>query len=302
MTDGRPDPLVPAEVDLRDYQFMPLDVVRLRDSRIVDEVTGDEFRAAVLLWCSAWHQVPAGSLPDDDAQLAKFAGYGRVIKEWLRRKAGALHGFVLCNDGRLYHPVIAEKAIDAWAGRRSASSRGKIGAKKRWHTVDGTATNDDDKTDGSAILKNSSAIKSNGSAIPLAIEKHSNGEGEDREKDKVRARARGGVVSNAHPNDNFAAFWSTYPKQVDRRSAERSFAKALTRADASTILAGAKLYAQERKHEDPHFTKHPDNWLDLDSWTEFGPKVHLLTPEQDAAARDKADRLLKRGKYAEQTQ
>ena len=31
-TDGRPAPLVPAEVDLRDFAFMPLDVVRLRDS------------------------------------------------------------------------------------------------------------------------------------------------------------------------------------------------------------------------------------------------------------------------------
>lgn len=67
--------------------------VRLRDSKIVDEVSGDEFRAAVLLWCAAWHQVPAASLPDDDAQLAKFAGYGRVVKEWLKHKAGALHGF-----------------------------------------------------------------------------------------------------------------------------------------------------------------------------------------------------------------
>ena len=47
-----PDPLVPAEVDLRDFAFMPLHVVRLRDSGLTAKASGDEFRAAVLLWCA----------------------------------------------------------------------------------------------------------------------------------------------------------------------------------------------------------------------------------------------------------
>ena len=34
MSDGRPEPLVPADVDLRDFPFMPLDVLRLRDSEL----------------------------------------------------------------------------------------------------------------------------------------------------------------------------------------------------------------------------------------------------------------------------
>ena len=107
-------PLVSSEVDLRDFAFMPLDVVRLRDSELAATVTGEEFRAAVLLWCASWHQVPAGSLPDDDIQLSSLAGYGRVVKEWLLHKAGALHGWLKCSDGRLYHPVISEKANEAW--------------------------------------------------------------------------------------------------------------------------------------------------------------------------------------------
>lgn len=111
---GQPEPLVPAGVDLSDFQFMPLDVRRLRDSRISALVTGEEFRSAVLLWCASWHQVPAASLPNDDIELAHLAGFGRVVSEWLKVKAGALHGWVLCADGRLYHPVVAEKAIDGW--------------------------------------------------------------------------------------------------------------------------------------------------------------------------------------------
>lgn len=105
-----PAPFTPPDCDLRHLPYMPLHVVRLRDSSMVDAVDGEAFRAAVLLWSAAWHQVPAGSLPDDDLQLAKLAGFGRVVSEWLKLRASALHGFVKCSDGRLYHTVIAEIA------------------------------------------------------------------------------------------------------------------------------------------------------------------------------------------------
>jgi hypothetical protein len=117
-----PAPLVPADVDLRDFTFMPLDVVRLRDSKISAMVSGDEFRAAVLLWCASWHQKPASSLADDDVELAQLAGYGRVVGEWQKVRSGALHGWIKCNDGRLYHPVVAEKAIEA-VGKEAVSKR-----------------------------------------------------------------------------------------------------------------------------------------------------------------------------------
>ncbi|GLU37157.1 DUF1376 domain-containing protein [Pseudomonas sp. NBRC 100443] len=113
-----PDPFTPADCDLRGLPFMPLDVNRLRDSDLAIEATGDEFRAAVLLWCASWNQVPAGSLPNADATLAAYAGYGRTdLKGWRKVREGALRGFVECSDGRLYHPVVAEKALEAWAER-----------------------------------------------------------------------------------------------------------------------------------------------------------------------------------------
>jgi hypothetical protein len=110
-------PLVPLEVDLRDFPFLPLDAARLRDSDFAVESTGDEFRAALLLWCTSWHQQPAASLPDNERALAMFAGYGRDLKGWQKVAIGALRGFQRCDDGRLYHPVLAEKALDAWDGK-----------------------------------------------------------------------------------------------------------------------------------------------------------------------------------------
>lgn len=112
--DGLPTPLVPAEVDLRDFQYMELDVRVLRDSRFAAQVSGDAFRAGVLLWCASWHQVPAGSLPDDDVELANLAGYGRFIKEWRKVREDALTQFLKCSDGRLYHETVCEKALAAW--------------------------------------------------------------------------------------------------------------------------------------------------------------------------------------------
>lgn len=124
-----PEPLVPADVDLRDFAFMPLDVLRLRDSDLATLATGEEFKAAVLLWCFAWHQVPAASLPDDDRVLARHSGAGAG---WKNVREEALRGFVLCSDLRFYHPVIAEKAIEAWQKRSVASRKGKAGASARW--------------------------------------------------------------------------------------------------------------------------------------------------------------------------
>lgn len=117
MSGDFPEPLTPPDCDLRDFLFMPLDVLRLRDSDIAVISSGDEFRCAVLLWCASWHQIPAGSLPDNDVVLSDYAGFGRVIKEWKKVREGAMRGWIKCKDGRWYHPVVCEKANEAWRSR-----------------------------------------------------------------------------------------------------------------------------------------------------------------------------------------
>ena len=124
-------PLTPPDCNLQDFPFMPLDVVRLRDSDLAIHVTGEEFRCAVLLWCASWHQVPAASLPDDDVTLSSLAGFGRAVKEWQKLRAGALRGWVTCSDGRLYHPVVAEKANEAWRAKLTQRWKTELGRIKK---------------------------------------------------------------------------------------------------------------------------------------------------------------------------
>lgn len=121
--------MVHPETDMRGLQFMPLDVVRLMDSDLFALSTGDEFKAAVALWCKAWLQIPAASLPDDERILAHLSGAGA---RWKKVRGMALRGFVKCSDGRFYHPVIAQKAADAWAMRLRQRERSAKGNEKRW--------------------------------------------------------------------------------------------------------------------------------------------------------------------------
>lgn len=123
------EPLTPADCDLRDFAYMPLDVSRLLDSDLFALATGDEFKAALALWCKCWLQVPAASLPNDDRVLAHLSGAG---SKWKKVKEMALRGFVLCDDGRFYHAVVAEKANEAWAKKQSYRERSRKGNAKRW--------------------------------------------------------------------------------------------------------------------------------------------------------------------------
>lgn len=109
-----PPPLTPPDCDLAGFGFMPWDYTRFRKSGLVANADPDAILAALLLYGESWQSVPAASLDNDDKALARAAGYGRAVDAWLTIKAEAMRGFILCSDGRLYHPVVAEKAREAW--------------------------------------------------------------------------------------------------------------------------------------------------------------------------------------------
>ena len=106
---------------------MPLHTETLITSDFASIMSGEAFKAALLLWCHSWHQVPAASLPNDDRVLARLSGAG---SRWRELKKEALYGFVLCSDGRLYHPLIAELAVTAWTSSDHQRRRSVTGWKK----------------------------------------------------------------------------------------------------------------------------------------------------------------------------
>jgi hypothetical protein len=139
MTNGLPTPLVPAEVDLRDFAFMPLEVSRLLRSRtwLKARRRPEIGFYLVNLWAGAWHEVPAGSLPDDDDVLsdlarctpARWKGWPEVMFLNGPRRIALMARLAECGG------------LDGWRAALEAAARaeflkGRDGAFHRWFTFD----------------------------------------------------------------------------------------------------------------------------------------------------------------------
>lgn len=234
-----PAPLTPADCDLRSYEYMPLDVVRLWDSDLATLASGDEFRAAVLLWCKSWHQVPSGSLPDDDKLLSTMAGYGRDMRGWKRMKSGAMRGWMLCSDGRWYHPVVAEKALEAWGH----SLKQRDNARRRWGTKHAPAPAP--KQDATAYATGYAM----GDAV--AVPPHPSGICQNDAKENENR-----INTPIPPKgaSRFDEFWKRFPDQRkgDKAKCKKLWAKLGLDYIAVEVLAGL------------------DRWLDSADWAKNG--------------------------------
>lgn len=130
-------PLTPPDCDLRGLEYMPLLGHHLFGSEFNARASDSEWRAALTLWWAAWMQVPAASLPDDDIALCRLADLGRDMKTWRKLREVALHGFTKCDDGRLYHPVLAKQALLAWDKRiKERERKAKWRAEKTGQNAD----------------------------------------------------------------------------------------------------------------------------------------------------------------------
>lgn len=115
---GLPQPLTPPECDLSGYDWFPLKHKRLTRSAWWIRASDRAKALNIDLWCAAYQEVPAASLPDDDVALSDLAGFGRRdVAAWLEVKEEVLACWTLCADGRWYHPTLAEVACEAWASR-----------------------------------------------------------------------------------------------------------------------------------------------------------------------------------------
>lgn len=128
-----PAPLTPSNCCLAGYGYMPLEVDRLRKSRawLVAKRQPHLAFYMVNLWTAAWKETPAASLENDDDVLADAAMCDP--EKWPDLREQVLRGFRLCSDGRLYHELIACRALEAWLdklGARISSGAGNAARHK----------------------------------------------------------------------------------------------------------------------------------------------------------------------------
>jgi uncharacterized protein DUF1376 len=134
-----PAPPTSADTNLNGYEFMPILVARLFGSEFHNKANPIEWRAGVTLWLKSWHQVPAGSLPDDDEVLFRLAELGKwcSYRQWMQLRSMVLHNWVKCSDGRLYHPVISQEVEKALLLRENHLLKLQANAERnrRWRAV-----------------------------------------------------------------------------------------------------------------------------------------------------------------------
>lgn len=121
--------LTPPGCNLTDFPYMPIEIQRLMKSDTWIFGNAAERSAAMCLWLESWHQIPAASIPNSDKHLAYLSKAG---EEWQKVKDHVLKGWVDGGDGRLYHPVVAEKALEAWIQKLAAAISGGRGNAMRW--------------------------------------------------------------------------------------------------------------------------------------------------------------------------
>lgn len=271
-----PAPLVPADVDLRDFPYMPLDITRLFGSDFHAQSSDAEWRAGVTLWLRSYHQVPAGSLPDDEVALACLAELGRDIRSWRKIAAGALRGWTKCSDGRLYHRTVGEKAREGWIEKLLQRKSSEAGNAKRYgHPFDPTLI--DDAIDASLkmlaalnpqswVLKKRFGKAPAGSADgtltgiagrtpteppggspnqpPDDVPHHSQEKGRERNKERNACDARSAFDRE---------FWPKYPHKVGKPAALRSFEKLWREMGGivAPILTGLERYCREKPADRP---------------------------------------------------
>lgn len=117
---GLPEPLTPADCNLTDFAFIPLMIARLKASRqwLICKRRPELAFYILNLWTASWHEVPAASVEDDDDVLADKAMC--PPDKWPTIRDDVMRGWILCANRRWYHPVIAERARDAWERKCSA--------------------------------------------------------------------------------------------------------------------------------------------------------------------------------------
>lgn len=129
---------LPDDVDVSDLPYFPMFDGRLRKSRAWlkaknwrdadHDVSGPGLAFVLMnLWFRAFHEIPAGSIEDDDDILADAAGVD--IAYWRAVRPVVLDGWI-CISGRVWHPLISAIAWAVWRERLEVRF---ANARRAWH-------------------------------------------------------------------------------------------------------------------------------------------------------------------------
>ncbi len=99
----------------------------------------------------------------------------------------------------------------------------------------------------------------------------------------------------------FDDFWKSYPRRIAKIIARKAWDQMLRQGHKpEEIIAGAVCWAElcRVRGTEPQFIPHPSSWLRAGRWEDDELREYQpIDPVAAAEAKDRADRLLKRGQY-----
>jgi hypothetical protein len=243
------DPPYPAETKARGWRF-DLDYEQIEQSSTW-ALAGPEVKPWLLMmWFTAWKQVPCASIPADEEVIA--AMIGMPAKLWQKHSKVMLRGWAAASDGRMYHNVLTGRVREMLAKRRNESERKATYRQGNPPLSRGTDAGLQQDSQGSpTAVPADSTRKATPSLSPT------------EKKTPPTPRKRG------EEPDGFSDFYSAYPKHVARNEAAKAFRKqSLTPAELPMLLAAiaAQKSQPDWLKDDGQFIPHPATWLNGRRW------------------------------------
>lgn len=223
----------------------------------VEAMTTEEVGAYILLLCKAWLEEPPGTLPADDAVLARWARVDPVT--WSTCSARVLAPFTLSSRDNRYvqkrMQLEYQKLLHTLQGR---SEGGRRGAQTRWgeNGVGRVCMGESDVSDNTHTTEPMAPVSGSGSVFETHTPKKGvQGEG----------------------TDSFAHFWSLYPRKTNRDRAEKAWLKLKPDKDLIRVILEA-VEKQKRSaqwtRDGGQFIPHASTWLNNGRWKDEMPDAH----------------------------
>lgn len=267
-----PSPLVPADVDLRDFPRMPFEIARLRRSKawLIAKKTPELGFYMVNLWMASWHDAPAGSLEDDDEVLCDLAMCNPT--RWPKVREQVMRNWTKCSDGRLYHETVAQMVLLAWESKQAQRKRTAAAtAAKKAKAAAGNASSDprdeppeggDDQRDEHRDDDRNDERDDQRNGIATSTKRREEkGEGRDKSPPPPRGEGR------------FPEFWSAWPntdRKADRKKCVAKWQRCGFDAEADEILRHVAESKLSRKWAEG-FEPAPLTYLNGERWKDGVP-------------------------------
>ena len=261
----------PSDTRAKGWRF-EIDIERIRQSDTWALATPEVRPWLLLLWVTAWEQVPCGSLPNDDALIA--ARIGMTPKAFAKAKPVLMRGWAEADDGRLYHSTITARVLAMLETKRKESERkaayrARMDAERTRESANvprdrrGTDTVRDIVKDGGSDPGRDATGTGTGTGTGL------------REEISPTAHPKPAARGTVHRfPPGFETLWAEYPRKVGKDAAARAFAK--RRPDESLLSAMVAAVRTQRQSEQwtrdgGQFIPHLATWLNAGRWQDEEP-------------------------------